>query len=105
MSANFVFTFTTLSPPVLIREIQGAAHISPKKDQAVAGVAGVVTGKTGNGFWMQDPSPDANDATSEGIFVFTSSAPTASVGDAVSVTGKVTEFRPGGVSSSGLTVT
>ena len=47
---------------------------------------------------MQDPNPDSNDATSEGIFVFTSSAPAVSVGDAVRVGGTVQEFRSGGAS-------
>jgi predicted extracellular nuclease len=46
-----------------------------------------------NGFWFQDPQPDDNPATSEGVFVFTSSAPTVSVGDALSVEGSVAEFR------------
>jgi len=32
----------------------------------------VVTGVRSNGYYIQDPSPDANDATSEGILVFTS---------------------------------
>src|SRR2546423_7859257 len=55
---------------------------------------------------MQDPNPDANDATSEGIFVFTSSAPTSvNVGDAVKVNGRVQEFRPGGASTGNLTTT
>ncbi|MDP9282344.1 MAG: lamin tail domain-containing protein, partial [Chloroflexota bacterium] len=103
MAANFVFTFTTLSPPVKIREIQDSAHISPKNGQLVGGVAGVVTGKTSNGFWMQDPSPDANPATSEGIFVFsTTGAASVAVGDAVTVSGRVSEFRPG---TAGLTIT
>jgi predicted extracellular nuclease len=106
LAANFVFTFTTLSPPPKIREIQGAAHISPKNGQAVGGVAGLVTAKGANGFWMQDPAPDTNDATSEGIFVFTSSAPaTVSVGDAVTVSGSVQEFRPGGATNANLTTT
>ncbi len=103
MAANFVFTFTTLSPPVKIREIQGSAHISPKNGQLVGDVVGIVTGKVSNGFWMQDPTPDANAATSEGIFVFsTSGAASVSVGDAVTVSGRVSEFRPG---SAGLTIT
>ena len=105
LAANFVFPFTTLSPPVKIREIQGAAHISPKNGQTVAGVSGIVTGKSSTGFWMQDGAPDANEATSEGIFVFTLSAPTVAVGDAVTVSGKAQEFRPGGTSSSNLTTT
>ncbi len=102
MAANFSWTFNTEAPPSLIREIQGAAHISPKNGLIVSGVAGIVTTKTTNGFWMQDPAPDADDATSEGIFVFTSGAPTVTVGDAVTVSGRVSEFRPG---TTGLTIT
>ena len=48
-----------------------------------------------NGFYLQDPAPDADDATSEGIFVFTSSAPAVLAGDEVLVSGPVAEFRPG----------
>ena len=55
---------------------------------------------------MQDPQPDGDNATSEGIFVFTSSSPAGvSVGDDVRVSGTVTEFRPGGISSDNLSVT
>jgi predicted extracellular nuclease len=101
LGADYVFTFTTLTPPVKIREIQDSSHTSPKSGQIVGGVAGIVTGKTSNGFWMQDPAPDTDPATSEGIFVFTSSSAVA-VGDAITVTGRVTEFRPG---PSGLSIT
>ena len=103
MAANYVFSFNTVAPPTLIREIQGTSHISPKVGLIVSGVAGIVTGKTSNGFWMQDPTPDANTATSEGIFVFTLTAPASvTLGDAVTVSGRVSEFRPG---SAGLTIT
>ncbi len=51
---------------------------------------------------MQSTSPDGSDATSEGIFVFRGSA---QVGDSVTVTGDVSEFRPGGGSSTNLTTT
>jgi predicted extracellular nuclease len=79
-----------------IHDIQGAAHRSPLTGKLVGNVTGVVTAKSSNGFWFQDPQPDDNPATSEGVFVFTSSAPTVVVGDAVSVKGTVAEFRPGG---------
>lgn len=103
MAANYVFSFNTVAPPVRIHEIQGAAQISPKVGQIVSGVTGIVTGKTSNGFWMQDGAPDADVSTSEGIFVFTLSAPgSIAVGDAVTVAGRVAEFRPG---SAGLTIT
>jgi uncharacterized protein len=45
------------------------------------------------GFFLQDPSPDSNSATSEGIFVFTSS-PGVAVGDSVLVSGTVNDFYP-----------
>jgi uncharacterized protein len=83
-------------PPVkTINEIQGAAHRSPLEGLAVADVHGIVTAERNNGFWMQDPAPDADPATSDGLFVFTSSTPTVNVGDDVLVDGTVAEFRPG----------
>ena len=89
-----------------IREIQGAGHLSPLAGQAVNAVPGIVTARSSNGFYLQDSQPDANNATSEGIFVFTSSAPTVAVGDQVLVTGTVSEFRPGGSDGAGnLTTT
>jgi hypothetical protein len=106
MAGNDTWSFSTVAPPVRIHDIQGAAHISPKANQSVGNVPGIVTAKRTNGFYMQDPDPDADPATSEGIFVFTSSAPTGvSVGDQVSVSGTVQEFRPGGASSANLTTT
>jgi predicted extracellular nuclease len=36
---------------------------------------------------MQDPTGDGDVATSDGIFVFTSTAPTVSIGDSVSLSG------------------
>ena len=93
MSANVVVTFRTVGTSVRIHDVQGATHVSPFNGQSVV-VPGIVTAKRSNGFYMQDPSPDSNDATSEAIFVFTSTAPTVNVGDDVSVAGLVTEFRP-----------
>jgi uncharacterized protein len=92
-------------PTPRIRDIQGAAHVSPRNGQAVSGVRGVVTARASNGFWFQDPCPDSDIATSEGLFVFTSSAPTVAVGDDVAVSGTVSEFRSGGTSSTNLTTT
>ncbi len=92
--------------PTAIHDIQGASHVSPRNGQVVAGVSGIVTARTTNGFWFQDPSPDADPATSEGLFVFNSSAPTVAVGDAVVVGGRVSEFRPGGADgATNLTTT
>jgi predicted extracellular nuclease len=77
-----------------IRDIQGRAHLSPLTGSMVEGVPGVVTAVGAAGFYLQDPSPDTDEATSEGIFVYTSAAPAVAVGDSVLVTGTVDEFRP-----------
>src|SRR5438105_258114 len=102
MLGNFAFSFTTEAPPpppTFIHEIQGVAHVSPLLGQTFGNVPGIVTAKRTNGFNLQDPSPDSDPATSEGIFVFTGSAPASiSVGDAVRVKATVSEFRPGGAS-------
>ncbi|WP_084227145.1 choice-of-anchor I family protein [Nostoc sp. KVJ20] len=93
-----------VTPSVRISDIQGTGHISSFRNQTVNNVAGIVTVKTSNGFYLQDPTPDSDDRTSEGIFVFTSSAPTVSVGDSILVSGTVTEFRPGN-NANNLTTT
>jgi predicted extracellular nuclease len=90
---------------VRIHDIQGRAHLSPLAGTQVGDVSGVVTAVTGTGFWLQDPQPDNDPATSEGIFVFTKSKPTVTVGDAVTIAGKVSEYRPGGTASTNLTTT
>ncbi|MFD8610659.1 endonuclease/exonuclease/phosphatase family protein [Streptomyces sp. NPDC059631] len=94
---------------VRIHDIQGTTRISPYAGQKVSDVAGIVTGVrtygASKGFWMQDPHPDADPATSEGVFVFTGSAPKAAVGDSVTVTGTVSEYVPGGTSSGNQSIT
>jgi predicted extracellular nuclease len=84
-------SFTTIGVEGLqIHDIQGAVHRSPYEGQAVAGVPGIVTAVSSNGFWMQDDQPDSSSATSEGVFVFRG---TAEVGRRVRVSGRVAEFR------------
>ncbi|MHB0972142.1 MAG: hypothetical protein ACYC7A_20895 [Thermoanaerobaculia bacterium] len=80
---------------VAIHDIQGSGTTSPLAGQTVT-TTGVVTGVKSNGFFLQAPdaSADANPATSEGIFVFTSSVPSVARGNRVNVTGRVTEYVP-----------
>jgi predicted extracellular nuclease len=96
------------SPPVRIADIQGAQHLSPLNGKAVQSVEGIVTAIASNGFYMQDPLPDSNPATSDGILVFTGAGSALlsarTVGEAVKVSGTVTEFRPGNNVDS-LTIT
>ena len=95
-AADFGFAFTVSSTaPAPIHDVQGAAHTSPRLGQTLSVGPAVVTVVGGIGFYMQDPLPDADDATSEGIFVFTNAAPSVAVGDEVVVRGLVAEFRPG----------
>src|SRR5262245_58680353 len=99
-TANKLTVATVLSIP----QIQGAGHTSPYAGTK-ARTTGIVCARTSNGFFLQDPAGDGNDATSDGIFVFTSSAPTVAVGDAVTVEGLVQEFTPGGLSTGNLSNT
>ncbi len=78
--------------PSRIHDVQGARHVSPLLGQRVE-VPGVVTAVSSQGYWIQDPNPDADPRTSEGIYVFRGTG--VSVNDSVIVTGDVTEFRPG----------
>ncbi|MGF1478498.1 MAG: choice-of-anchor I family protein [Cyanophyceae cyanobacterium] len=94
-----------VEPGVRISEIQGAGQSSPLEGEAVTDVPGIVTAVDSNGFYFQDPNPDDNVATSEGLFVFTGSEPTVSVGDEVSVSGTVSEFIPGGADTGNLSIT
>lgn len=95
--------------PARIRDVQGTTRVSPLVGQLVA-VPGVVTAVrtfgSARGYWIQDPEPDADPATSEGLFAFTGSAsPPVAPGDAVTVTGTVAEFRPGGAGSANQSTT
>ncbi|HYE14188.1 MAG TPA: hypothetical protein VD968_07085, partial [Pyrinomonadaceae bacterium] len=94
-STAFVTAGRGANAAVRIRDIQGASHVSPLNGRAVAGVTGVVTFKRPGGFFMQDARPDADERTSEGLFVSARSPAPVSVGDSVEVEGTVKELRPG----------
>lgn len=89
--------------------IQGSGDKSPM-DGATVSTGGIVTYLTSTGFYMQDRLGDGNPATSDGIFVYTVSAPIVSVGQELRLSGLVTEFVSGKSSItqlkniSGLTV-
>jgi uncharacterized protein len=101
-----VLTLAVLGAPALAVEapiytLQGAGATSPFVGQS-ATTTGVVTRLTNNGFFMQDLVGDADPATSDGIFVFTSSAPPAqaAIGNLVRVVGTLIEFNPGAASNA-----
>jgi predicted extracellular nuclease len=76
-----------------IHAIQGAGASSPLVGQRVTSQDNVVTALAANGFFMQTPPAreDGDPRSSQGLFVFTSSAPTVAVGDRVTVNGLVEE--------------
>ncbi|MDZ7637531.1 MAG: lamin tail domain-containing protein [Bryobacterales bacterium] len=80
-----------------ISQIQGSGISSPLVGNSVS-TRGVVTGRKSNGFFFQSDGADVDGdaSTSEGLFVFTSSAPPAAagVGNRVCVSGNVLEFVP-----------
>lgn len=78
-----------------IPAIQGSGATSPVVGQTVT-TSGVVTALLNNGYFLQDAAGDGDPATSDGIFVFTSSAPTVAVGQLVQVTARVVEFDVSG---------
>ena len=96
----------TAPPPgtviTAIQEVQGSGSSSPLEGQSVT-IAGVVTGdfqegdadaqKNLGGFFIQEESPDADPATSDGVFVYDGTAPAVDVniGDRVRVAGTVNE--------------
>ncbi|MBV9283637.1 MAG: hypothetical protein JO176_03415, partial [Acidimicrobiia bacterium] len=86
-----------------IYQIQGEGHRSAYVGQTVI-TNGIVTAVDTNGFYLQDAQGDGNARTSDAVFVFTGTAPAVSVGDALSVVGKVNEFLPS-ADAANLTVT
>src|SRR5262249_4348974 len=90
-------------PPLSIMDIQGHGASSPYAGPngtlgalvttPDASHTNIVTAVAKNGFYIQDSVGDGDVTTSDAVFVFTSSAPTVQVGDAVTVSGKVQEFN------------
>lgn len=82
-----------------IHDIQGPGASSPIVGSSIT-LRGIVTGVKTNGFFVQEEEADydADPATSEGVFVFTSSSPPAGavMGAEVMVSGTVAEFVPSG---------
>ncbi|WDJ85505.1 lamin tail domain-containing protein [Xanthomonas campestris] len=80
-----------------IHAIQGKGARSPLDGQVVA-TSGIVTARRSAGFFLQAPTAeaDADQATSEGVYVYTGSAPpdTAAIGNRVRVQGTVIEYVP-----------
>jgi predicted extracellular nuclease/2',3'-cyclic-nucleotide 2'-phosphodiesterase (5'-nucleotidase family) len=101
---NLAFTADTVPVLTPIYEIQGAGLVSDLVGDAVV-TTGIVTAVDSNGFYLQDATGDGDDATSDAIFVFTSSRPTVTAGDEIRIAGTVGEFTPGGAASRNQSTT
>lgn len=75
-----------------IMQVQGTGATTPLAANTNVTLRGVVTGVISNGYFLQDATGDSNPATSDGIFVFTSSAPSVARGNEVCVAGPVIDF-------------
>jgi|GEM_PF-519804 len=89
-----VFSDDPVIEVVEIFAIQGPGLASPFADMAVRTENNVVTAVGPQGFFMQTPADrtDGDVNTSDGIYVFTDTAPAVAVGDLVDVEGNVVEF-------------
>jgi predicted extracellular nuclease len=89
-----------------IYDIQGAGHLSPYADGDPVTTQGVVTARAFRGLYVQDPSGDGNEATSDGIVLFNFSLPGSwEVGDCVELEGEVEERIAGGAVTGNLSTT
>jgi uncharacterized repeat protein (TIGR01451 family) len=92
---------TVVGDHILIRQIQGSGDTSPFVGGDIFGMQGIVTNihynnstsTNADGFFMQDPNPDADLSTSEGIYIYAPAyASSVQVGDAITVSGTVEEY-------------
>lgn len=101
LSVSAVLSTLLLSSPassLTISEIQGTGFNSPYKNEAVTDVTGVVTAIGPQGFWLRSTTPDDDYRTSDSIYVFTTASTTSirrnvTVGETITIDGKVEEFR------------
>ncbi|MFU8849718.1 endonuclease/exonuclease/phosphatase family protein [Micromonospora sp. SL1-18] len=86
---------------VSIHTVQGTKRKSTSGQVTVTGV--VTATRAGQGYWIQEPNPDGDPRTSEGIYVYGGTIP--AIGAMVRVTGTVSEYYPGGSTNGGQSLT
>lgn len=79
---------------VTISEINGNRFQSLYNGQSLTNITGLVTAKSSSGVFLRSTTPDADAATSESIYLFSSSVGSSlSVGDIISLDARVTQYR------------
>ena len=106
MAADFTFSFTTPGAAPRIYQIQAPTHVSPYDGQLVSGVPGRDHGRAAE----QPLHPGCDRGREPGDVGRDPRLPHGigagvSAGQAVLVSGRVTEFRPGGATSANLSTT
>lgn len=77
-----------------IASINGNRFLSPLSGRTFTGARGLVTAKGPSGFWIRSTSPDRDPRTSDSVYVFgQNSIGNVTVGDIVSLNGRVSEYR------------
>ncbi|KAI9925635.1 hypothetical protein ASPWEDRAFT_41755 [Aspergillus wentii DTO 134E9] len=77
-----------------ISEINSNRFLSPHADSTISNIAGLVTATGPNGFYIRSTDPDNDPRTSESIYVYSTSAISqVSVGDIISLSARVSEYR------------
>jgi len=100
------FPEPTADGETAINQIQGFTHRSPMEGETIAKVSGVVTVVDGEGFYLQSLVPDADERTSEAIYVDLQAYVNLKRGDQVLVVdGWVREWNPAGLGENSLTTT
>lgn len=84
-----------LSAALTIAEINGNKYISSYNGKTVSDVTGLVTAKSSAGIYIRSTTPDDDEATSESIYIFSSTiGGTVDVGDIITLgSAKVSEYR------------
>lgn len=79
---------------VTIAEINGNRFLSPFSGQSLTNISGLVTAISTSGIFIRSLTPDNDTATSESIYVYSSTVgDSLSVGDVISLDAKVSEYR------------
>jgi predicted extracellular nuclease len=97
----------TQTGSVTIPDIHGTTFLSPYAGKPVTGVPGVVTAVaskgSSRGFWFQDTTSAHDPRSSTGLYVYTgSTTPNVAPGDAILVSGTVSDYYPDAPASTSL---
>lgn len=97
--------FTVTPPLTPIYAIQGASHTSPLAGRSIvtSGVVTAIDTSGTKGYWIQDAAGDGSDATSDAVFVASSTTSAVKVGDLIQLVATVQETTTGVANNLSIT--